>query len=257
MLRELTRLWFQAELKFSVWSYHHFGLCCCTPKIYCTFFVSVKLAHLQTQAWDAKIFLPYCQKYWWGRDTKTENFTHLNRVHSLALICLLAFSQKLSLSQLKLALQNLLGMLFFKSIQRIKQIITNHFWFQTSCLYTSRFSYLNDTNNQGRDPACENLSGSLSLSRRCHFVGAVHLFLSCISCSSASQASSHENLSLLFFSVLPYLRFQGCLFLALLLCCNLSIDSLKKSAIGQLGGIVWLCVLARLCFTSPFLWGNW
>lgn len=148
-------------------------------------------------------------------------------------------------------------MLFLKSTQRIKQIITNHFWFQTSCLYISRFSYLNDINNYGRDPACKSLSGSLSLNRSCHFMGAVHLFLSCISCSSVSQASSHENLWLLFFSVLPYLRFQGCLFLALLLCCNLSIDSLKYSPIGQLGSIVWLCILAWMHFTSLVLWGNW
>lgn len=130
-----------------------------------------------------------------------------------------------------------------------------YFGFQTSCLFISRLSYLNDINSQGRDPACKSLSGSLSLNRSCHFMGAVHLFLSCISCSSVSQASSHENLWLLFFSVLPYLRFQGCLFLALL-CCNLSMDSLKYGAIGQLGGIVRLRLLARMCFTSLVLWGN-
>lgn len=113
-------------------------------------------------------------------------------------------------------------------------------------IYINRFSYLSDINSQGRDPACKSLSGSLSLNRSCHFMGAVHLFLSCISCSSVSQASSHENLWLLFFSVLPYLRFQGWLFLALLLCCNLSTDSLKYSAIGQLAGIV------RLGYVLPF-----
>lgn len=128
--------------------------------------------------------------------------------------------------------------------------------FQTSCLYISRFSYLNGINNQGRDPACKSLSGSLSLNRSCHFMGAVHLFLSCISCSSVSQASSHENLWLLFFSVLPYLRFQGCLFLALLLCCNLSIDFLQYSAIGQLGGIVWLGYVLPLWFCGEFIIKN-
>lgn len=129
-------------------------------------------------------------------------------------------------------------------------------WFQTSCLYIRKFFYLNGINNQGRDPACKSLSGSLSLNRSCRFMGAVHLFLSCISCSSVSQASSHENSWLLFFSVLPYLRFQGCLFLAVLLCCNLSMDSLQYSVIGQLGGIVWLRYVLPLWFCGELIIKN-
>lgn len=145
---------------------------------------------------------------------------------------------------------NVLGVSSFKIYTEIKWIITNHLTAEFLFIYISRFSSLNDINSQGRDPACKSLSGSLSPSRSCHFMGAVHLFLSCISCFSISQASSHENLWLLFFSVLPYLRFQGWLFLALLLCCNLSTDSLKYSAIGQLTGIVWLGYVLPLWFCA-------
>lgn len=86
-------------IKFIIWPHCHFPLCCWAPRRYHTwffFFVCVKLVHMQTQAWDVKIFLPHHQKYWWGRDTKTENF---NYVPSAVLICLLAFSQKLVFSQ--------------------------------------------------------------------------------------------------------------------------------------------------------------